>query len=257
MNETEGMLERSAPVFRCTVCSTYQWGPSCACGIDTARQCTATDRGAEQWRGLVNQIGATERERDSHGETIVQLAADLDRVSDDLELHRVAYKAANEELQDIYATIRPIQAEGNVKAVDVYRSLLDANSTLRVQLNAAVRAREILEEERTTTGVKAVGLAAKNHALREEREHIKSVVWTLNNALTTYHDFTSELLEAQRLASQVPGLYATDDEPEPAEVVGDVKFEETVWEISGTPGRLRRKSSEPSDQERSDQVPSL
>ncbi|HND56148.1 MAG TPA: hypothetical protein PLV92_27215, partial [Pirellulaceae bacterium] len=59
------------------------------------------------------------------------------------------------------------------------------------------------------------------------------------------------------LASQVPGLYATDDEPEPAEVVVDAKFEETVWEISGTPGRLRRKSSEPSDQERSDQVPSL
>lgn len=109
--------------------------------------------------------------------------------------------------------------------LEAVEALIGALDRFRSRGDDAEAARDRAIEERTTIGVRATELTAKNHALREERERMKSVVWTLNNALATYHDFTSELLEAQRLASQVPGLYATDDGPEP-EVIVEVKFED-------------------------------
>lgn len=156
----------STPVYRCSSpeCGALALRHTCPCGASSTRLYGVP---ADQFRSLVDEIDKLRVERDRVTGEMRTAQEQYGRKCDDLELHRVAYKAANEELQDIYATIRPIQAEGNVKAVDVYRSLLDANSTLRVQLNAAVRAREILEEERTTAGVRAAEVAAENDRLRK------------------------------------------------------------------------------------------
>lgn len=182
-------------------------------------------------------VSAAVRERDSHTETIVQLAADLKRATDELDELRTnnaalghqavealgkasrlererdarqhtidscavaldtylpddgsvllgiqklrmlfdhsrsAYKSGTKELQTIYTLVRPFVAQGKTTATEIFAGLIDENAKLRVDLNAAVRAREILDEERTTTGIRAVEVAAENARLRVELYEAKA-----------------------------------------------------------------------------------
>ncbi|MCC6641784.1 MAG: hypothetical protein IT386_11550 [Deltaproteobacteria bacterium] len=50
--------------------------------------------------------------------------------------------------------------------------------------------------------------------LQRENRQLRSVAWAQTNATTALHDFVTELLEAQRLAGQVPSLFADEDEPQ-------------------------------------------
>lgn len=275
------------------------------------------DRSIDERQKLLianEELLAAKRERDGYAETIVQLTADLGRVTAELEELRTTNAAlglmAVESLGKAAEADRELAAKSHslARLADVEAE----RNELRCRLNAcaealgdwlrgdgaipwsieevvkqfsraedaladAEAARDRAIEERTTIGVRAADLTAKNHALREDRDRMKSVVWTLNNALTTYHDFTSELLEAQRLASQVPGLYADDWPPAQAspledvlraralnrrqepEVVVDVKFDgkeatdRMLEELAKHPGVTVTSVPPPS----SDQVPSL
>ena len=260
------------------------------------------DRAIEERQKLLianEELLAAKRERDSHAETIVQLTADLKRATVELDELRTTNAAlglmAVESLGKVAAAERELDAAttqitacrealrrgfgiaADESVLEAVEALIGALDRFRSRGDDAEAARDRAIEERTTIGVRAAELTAKNHALREEREHIKSVVWTLNNALTTYHDFTSELLEAQRLASQVPGLYADDWPPAQAspledvlraralnrrqepEVVVDVKFDgkeatdRMLEELAKHPGVTVTSVPPPS----SDQVPSL
>lgn len=174
------------------------------------------DRSIDERQKLLianEELLAAKRERDSHAETIVQLTADLKRATVELD-----------ELRTTNAALGLMAVESLGKAAEADRELAAKSHSL-TRLAQAEAARDRAIEERTTIGVRATELTAKNHALRKENELLKSVVWANDNALTAYQDFVTELFEARRLASLVPGLYGNDEEPAAPEVMIEAKFD--------------------------------
>lgn len=102
----------------------------------------------------------------------------------------------------------------------------DLEARLRDALSDRDEAREAIHDSRRSLGpwidrgVVPGALSSSIEALleyvaqlRAENAKLRSLVWAQTNATTALHDFVTELLEAQRLASQVPSLFADEDVP--------------------------------------------